>query len=78
MPNELSRRLLKVSPAEPCLLVVRRTWTNGAVVSYAEICHPGSRYELTAHFVPENERGHAQRLQVIDGFAPTRATSRRR
>lgn len=77
MPNRLSRRLLKVSPTEPCLLMVRRTWSDGVVVSYAEICHPGSRYELTAQVIPENERGHAHRLQVIDGFAPSSAMKRR-
>lgn len=70
MPNSLSHRLLKISETEPCLLVVRRTWSNKQVASYAEICHPGSRYELTAHFVPEDNRGSIQRLQIVDGFRP--------
>lgn len=73
MPNALSHRLLKISTMEPCLLVVRRTWSNGCVASYAEICHPGSRYELTAHFVPEDGRGKVQRLQIVDGFKPAGA-----
>jgi len=73
MPNALSHRLLRISTTEPCLLVVRRTWSNGRVASYAEICHPGSRYELTAHFVPENVRGKVQRLQIVDGFKPAGA-----
>jgi len=73
MPNALSHRLLRISTTEPCLLVVRRTWSNSCVASYAEICHPGSRYELTAHFVPEDGRGKVQRLQIIDGFKPAGA-----
>ncbi len=73
MPNALSHRLLRISTTEPCLLVVRRTWSNGRVASYVEICHPGSRYELTAHFVPEDGRGKVQRLQIIDGFKPAGA-----
>ncbi len=66
MPNSLSHRLLSVPTVEPCLLIVRRTWSSGIVASYAEICHPGSRYELSARFIPENQRGSVAQLKVVD------------
>lgn len=40
--------LLKISEDEPCLLLNRRTWSRGAVVSRAWLTHPGSRYRIGA------------------------------
>jgi GntR family histidine utilization transcriptional repressor len=31
---------------QPCLLLLRRTWTNDAVASTANLYYPGSRYEF--------------------------------
>lgn len=42
--------LLKISEDEPCLLLNRRTWSRGAVVSRAWLTHPGSRYRMGASF----------------------------
>lgn len=44
------RRLLKLAPHEPCLLILRRTWARGGIATYAELHYPGSRYELTGGF----------------------------
>src|ERR1700733_2885339 len=52
MPDERTRRLLTMKRDEPCLLVTRRTWTNGAIASLARLYHPGSRYEMSGRFRP--------------------------
>ena len=39
-------RLLAIARTEPCLLVRRRTWSAGAVVSTVRLLYPGSRYRL--------------------------------
>jgi GntR family histidine utilization transcriptional repressor len=45
-PDAQAQRLLAVGPEEPCLLLTRRTWSNGLVVSQSRLIHPGSRYRL--------------------------------
>ena len=52
MPDEKTRKLLAMKREEPCLLVIRRTWTHGAIASLARLYHPGSRYELSGRFRP--------------------------
>ncbi|MBN9460709.1 MAG: histidine utilization repressor [Burkholderiales bacterium] len=55
-PSPRTCELLKISPEEPCLVLHRRTWSRGQVVSRAWLTHPGSRYRLGAEFgraVPE-------------------------
>ncbi len=42
-------QLLQVSRDEPCLRIIRRTWSSGGVVSYAILTHPGSRFKLGGH-----------------------------
>ena len=46
VPTARVRRLLKMNEAEPCLIIRRRTWSDGRPVSLAELSHPGSTYEL--------------------------------
>ncbi|HTT42619.1 MAG TPA: histidine utilization repressor [Steroidobacteraceae bacterium] len=46
------RRLLKLEAREPCLLIRRRTFSQGRVASVADLYHPGSRYELAANCEP--------------------------
>ena len=43
-------RLLQLQPAEPCLLIRRRTWSTSHIVSHARLLFPGSRYRLQGHF----------------------------
>lgn len=45
-PTRQVQRLLGIGEHEPCLVIYRRTWTNGRPVSLAELIHPGSTYEL--------------------------------
>jgi GntR family histidine utilization transcriptional repressor len=54
MPDERTRKLLAMKPDEPCLLVIRRTWTAGQIASVARLYHPGSRYELSGRFRPKD------------------------
>jgi GntR family transcriptional regulator, histidine utilization repressor len=37
---------LAMDPATPCLRVIRRTWSDDHLVSYARLIHPGDRYKL--------------------------------
>jgi GntR family histidine utilization transcriptional repressor len=46
------RRLLKLEAREPCLLIRRRTFSQGRVASLADLYHPASRYELAANCEP--------------------------
>ncbi len=52
MPDERTRRLLTMKRDEPCLLMIRRTWTAGQIASVARLYYPGSRYEMTGRFRP--------------------------
>ena len=56
MPGKMVRDRLGMDEQEPCLLVLRRTWARGSPVSFARLHHPGSRYELTGHYVPPGTR----------------------
>jgi GntR family histidine utilization transcriptional repressor len=50
LPTEEAVKLLGIKPSEPCLLLVRRTWSCSRLVSYAHLTHPGSRYEFEDSF----------------------------
>ena len=52
MPDVRTRGLLRMKKREPCLVVIRRTWTAGQIASIARLYHPGSRYELSGRFRP--------------------------
>ena len=52
MPDERTRKLLIMKREEPCLLMIRRTWTAGQIASVARLYYPGSRYELSGRFRP--------------------------
>jgi GntR family histidine utilization transcriptional repressor len=53
MPPARVLQLLAMEPGEPCLLIRRRTWTGDRVASTANLYHPGSRFELTGRFMPQ-------------------------
>jgi GntR family histidine utilization transcriptional repressor len=52
MPDERTRELLAMQSDEPCLVVIRRTWTAGQIASVARLYYPGSRYEMSGRFRP--------------------------
>ena len=51
-PNSAIRKQLAMDDDEPCLVVLRRTWSQGRPVTLARLHHPGSRYELTGNYTP--------------------------
>jgi len=48
--NISTRKLLELNKDEAILLLERKTWCNGQIVSYAQLYHPGSRYRLGTKF----------------------------
>jgi GntR family histidine utilization transcriptional repressor len=52
MPDERTRKLLAMKRDEPCLLMIRRTWTADQIASVARLYYPGSRYEMSGRFRP--------------------------
>ena len=54
LPDRRIRRLLKLKSGEACLLILRRTFSNGRIASVADLYHPGSRYELAATCQPRS------------------------
>jgi len=38
--------LLDIDMTTPCLSVIRRTWSDDHLISYARLIHPGDRYKL--------------------------------
>ena len=51
-PNAAVCQRLQMTENEPCLVVLRRTWSHGRPVTFARLHHPGSRYELTGQYTP--------------------------
>ena len=52
MPDDDIKQHLGMDDQEPCLVITRRTWAHGRPVSFARLYHPGSRFELSGHYVP--------------------------
>ena len=46
MPRPFEQRLLGIGADEPCLILNRRSWSGGAVLTMARLTFPASRYEL--------------------------------
>ena len=51
-PTPQEAQLLGVTRDEPCLVVVRRTFTRAAPITIARLVHPGQRYALHGEFQP--------------------------
>ena len=45
-----TQEMLHVKAGEPCLLLIRQTWSKSRLVSYARLTHPGSRFEFDDSF----------------------------
>lgn len=52
LPDHGQQGLLAIQANEPCLLLKRKTWSEGRLVSYAELLYPGSRYSFGGVFGP--------------------------
>jgi GntR family transcriptional regulator, histidine utilization repressor len=67
MPGKDVRDYFKMKNEEPCLVVTRRTWVQGRPVSFARLHHPGSRFELTGHYVPPGtENSNQQHTDIVE------------
>ncbi|MEN9419024.1 MAG: hypothetical protein RI988_2644 [Pseudomonadota bacterium] len=51
-PTREEARLLGIGPGDPCLIVVRQTFTRDAAITLARLVHPGTRYQLSGEFAP--------------------------
>jgi GntR family histidine utilization transcriptional repressor len=51
-PDMAIARHLTLMPGEPCLLVVRRTWSAGRLAALTKLYYPGSRFRLMGRFIP--------------------------
>ncbi len=60
MADEDIKKSLEMGDHEPCLVVSRRTWAHGRPVSFARLYHPGSRYELSGHYVPPGTKAFSR------------------
>lgn len=50
LPTAEQAQLLEMEPAQPCLLLTRRTWSRGVPVTMVRCLHPASRYRLGSRF----------------------------
>ncbi len=51
-PTAQEAQLLQIGADEPCLIVVRRTFTRDAAITIARLVHPGTRYVVEGSFTP--------------------------
>jgi GntR family histidine utilization transcriptional repressor len=52
LPTRQEAALLGIGVHDPCLVVVRRTFTRDAAITIARLVQPGSRYTLHGEFAP--------------------------
>jgi GntR family histidine utilization transcriptional repressor len=50
MPDEREAKLLKTGRNEPCLLLLRRTWSGRMTATFSRFMYPGDRYALGGRF----------------------------
>ena len=50
MPTAEQQRLLGIKAEEPCLVLHRRSWSKGHVVTVATLTYPASRYALHSRY----------------------------
>jgi len=63
LPNAAIRMQLQMSEGEPCLVILRRTWSQDRPVTLARLHHPGSRFELTGNYQPTSHAVELEKLQ---------------
>lgn len=50
LPSAEQAARLQIDPAQPCLLLTRRTWTRGVPVTLVRCLHPANRYRLGSRY----------------------------
>lgn len=63
IPNAAIRKQLQMDANEPCLVILRRTWSQDRPVTLARLHHPGSRYELTGTYRPQSQAVELEKLE---------------
>ncbi len=63
-------RLLQLKPNAACLVLERRTWHQGALVTEVTITYPGDRHWFNGRFSPTAGRGQGWRSE---GLTPSRS-----
>ena len=58
LPTAWQAEHLQITPTEPCLMLTRRTWCRGQVVTMVRCLHPGARYRLGSRFRPQHGHGY--------------------
>jgi len=53
VPDKETKIMLQMSEHEPCLVLMRKTWTAGMLASFTRLHHPGTRYVLGGKFTPQ-------------------------
>ena len=48
MPDERVRSYLQMDAGEPCLILLRRTWVGGRVVTTSQLQHPASIFQFSS------------------------------
>src|SRR6202000_347474 len=79
LPTRAEAELLEIRAEEPCLTLMRRTWTSGVAVTFARFVHPGSRYRLGCRFSPDlSQRQGGKRAGRTALHVPRKMEARRR
>ena len=52
IPDEMTKKLLKMPSDEPCLVLHRRTWVGPTVATKSRFIYPGSRHRIGGRFSP--------------------------
>tara|TARA_R110002020_G_scaffold76110_4_gene193190 strand:+ start:1397 stop:2152 length:756 start_codon:yes stop_codon:yes gene_type:complete len=50
LPSDEDAKALKIDTTDPCLALMRRTWSASRVVTYVKFLHPSMRYRLGSRF----------------------------
>jgi len=50
MPTTAEANALSIDPTDPCLVLIRRTWSKNVPVTFVRLLHPSSRYRLGSRF----------------------------
>ncbi|MNN48398.1 UTRA domain protein [compost metagenome] len=45
-PSNEESKHMQIDANEPCLVLIRRTWSQSKIVTYVRLVHPSSRYRL--------------------------------
>jgi len=45
-PSSDESKHMQIDANEPCLVLMRRTWSQSKIVTYVRLIHPSSRYRL--------------------------------